>query len=181
MLAWPYVYKNISKDYDWYYKGEDDGYLVVENLRSFLRNYNPDEPHYFGTWFKPYLPKGFNSGAGYVFSRGTLKKLVEALDKDPKFCPNADYEDLGVATCLNKLNITPGASVDSNGYHRFLPYSFHEIYSGFARDWYVHNISQGFDAFGPELIQLHHNTPLETLLIDAMLYRVKVKDLNKKN
>lgn len=20
MLAWPYVYKNISKDYDWYYK-----------------------------------------------------------------------------------------------------------------------------------------------------------------
>ena len=70
MAAWPYVFRNISDEYDWYYKvgsepslpniltqfqGEDDGYLVVENLRAFLRNYDPNKPHYFGAWVKPYL------------------------------------------------------------------------------------------------------------------------------
>uniref|UniRef100_A0A914C571 Hexosyltransferase n=1 Tax=Acrobeloides nanus TaxID=290746 RepID=A0A914C571_9BILA len=77
-------------------KGEDDGYLIVENLRTFLKNFDPNKPHYFGAWLKSYLPKGYNSGAGYVFSRGTLKILVEALEKDPHFCPLADYEDLGI-------------------------------------------------------------------------------------
>uniref|UniRef100_A0A914CGF8 Uncharacterized protein n=1 Tax=Acrobeloides nanus TaxID=290746 RepID=A0A914CGF8_9BILA len=64
ILAWPYVYRNISNEYDWYYKGEDDGYLIVENLRTFLRNFDPNKPHYFGAWLKSYLPKGYNSGAG---------------------------------------------------------------------------------------------------------------------
>uniref|UniRef100_A0A914CWA5 Glycoprotein-N-acetylgalactosamine 3-beta-galactosyltransferase 1 n=1 Tax=Acrobeloides nanus TaxID=290746 RepID=A0A914CWA5_9BILA len=96
MAAWPYVFRNISDEYDWYYKGEDDGYLIVENLKAFLRNYDPNKPHYFGAWVKPYLDKGYNSGGGYVFSRATLKLLVEAMEKNEHFCPNADYEDIGI-------------------------------------------------------------------------------------
>ena len=29
-------------------KVDDDAYVMVDNLRSFLADYDPDKPHYFG-------------------------------------------------------------------------------------------------------------------------------------
>ncbi|VDM72135.1 unnamed protein product, partial [Strongylus vulgaris] len=47
-LALYYVYTNISAHYDWYYKADDDTYVIVENLRAYLATFNSNEPHYIG-------------------------------------------------------------------------------------------------------------------------------------
>uniref|UniRef100_A0A0K0DF49 N-acetylgalactosaminide beta-1,3-galactosyltransferase n=1 Tax=Angiostrongylus cantonensis TaxID=6313 RepID=A0A0K0DF49_ANGCA len=47
-LALYYLYKNVSSEFDWYYKTDDDTYVIMENLRSYLSTLNPNEPHYLG-------------------------------------------------------------------------------------------------------------------------------------
>ena len=53
-LALHYVYENSANDYDWVFKGDDDTYLFVENLKSFLKEQNTSEPITFGYNFKVY-------------------------------------------------------------------------------------------------------------------------------
>lgn len=41
--------------YHWYLKADDDTYVVVENLRYFLKDRNPEEPVYYGVKFKKHV------------------------------------------------------------------------------------------------------------------------------
>ena len=51
-LALHYVYENFANDYDWIFKADDDTYLFVENLKSFLKDKNSSEPITYGYNFK---------------------------------------------------------------------------------------------------------------------------------
>jgi glycoprotein-N-acetylgalactosamine 3-beta-galactosyltransferase len=51
-LALHYLYENFLNDYDWFVKADDDTYLFVENLKSFLKKQNTSEPITFGYNFK---------------------------------------------------------------------------------------------------------------------------------
>jgi len=51
-LALHYLYENFLNDYDWFVKADDDTYLFVENLKSFLKEQNTSEPITFGYNFK---------------------------------------------------------------------------------------------------------------------------------
>ena len=44
-----------GQHYDWFVKGDDDSFLVIENLRFLLSHYKPDDPVYLGHLFKRYL------------------------------------------------------------------------------------------------------------------------------
>ena len=74
---------------------DDDTFLVVENLRLFLSHYNHNHLHYFGRHFVPY--GGYNSGgAGYVFSKATLRAFNRIM-KDPSRCKLKSFaEDVEV-------------------------------------------------------------------------------------
>ncbi len=37
-----------SSDADWFLKADDDTYVIVENLKYLLRDYDPESPVYFG-------------------------------------------------------------------------------------------------------------------------------------
>ncbi|CAF5205671.1 unnamed protein product, partial [Rotaria magnacalcarata] len=37
LLSLLHIYNNYGKDYDWFFKGDDDTFVIVENLRHFLR------------------------------------------------------------------------------------------------------------------------------------------------
>lgn len=47
-LALHYIHDNFLNDYDWLVKADDDTYIFVENLKSFLKEQNPSEPITFG-------------------------------------------------------------------------------------------------------------------------------------
>jgi hypothetical protein len=51
-LALQYIYENFFNDFDWFVKADDDTYLFVENLKSFLKEQNTLEPVTFGYNFK---------------------------------------------------------------------------------------------------------------------------------
>jgi glycoprotein-N-acetylgalactosamine 3-beta-galactosyltransferase len=51
-------------------KVDDDTYVILENLRYFLRDYKSSDPVYFGHHFKTIVQQGYYSGgAGYVLSK----------------------------------------------------------------------------------------------------------------
>ncbi|XP_059481257.1 glycoprotein-N-acetylgalactosamine 3-beta-galactosyltransferase 1-like [Neocloeon triangulifer] len=79
------VHDQFANEFDWFLKADDDTYVIVENLRRLLVLYDPNAAKYLGMQFKKRdLPKGYaTGGAGYVLSRGALKKLVTAAFPAP--------------------------------------------------------------------------------------------------
>uniref|UniRef100_A0A0N4ZLN1 N-acetylgalactosaminide beta-1,3-galactosyltransferase n=1 Tax=Parastrongyloides trichosuri TaxID=131310 RepID=A0A0N4ZLN1_PARTI len=129
-FSFTYVYDNYFKNenrYDYFIKADDDTFVIVENLKRFLKNKDENESYYFGSKMRPhkkYGVKGFMSGgAGYVLSRGSLEKLVtEGFLGDEK-CGKIkiEAEDVAVSWCLGKLNILPTYSRDEQDNVLFFP------------------------------------------------------------
>ena len=98
-----YIYQH-HLDVDWFLKADDDTYVIMENLRYFLSKLNPSDPHYIGRMFTSY--GGYNTGgAGYVFSRETLRIFKRTLYEGG--CPRRGGEDTWVARCLRVQDVKP--------------------------------------------------------------------------
>ncbi|XP_067825340.1 glycoprotein-N-acetylgalactosamine 3-beta-galactosyltransferase 1-like [Heptranchias perlo] len=121
--AFHYVHKHYINEADWFLKADDDTYVVINNLRLLLSNYNPDEPVYMGRRFKMFLKQGYMSGgAGYVLSREALKRYVAAFKEET--CNHTSHvEDVALGKCMEILGITPGDSRDDHLRETFLPIS----------------------------------------------------------
>uniref|UniRef100_A0A182MYH9 Glycoprotein-N-acetylgalactosamine 3-beta-galactosyltransferase 1 n=1 Tax=Anopheles dirus TaxID=7168 RepID=A0A182MYH9_9DIPT len=123
--AFRYIYEHHLDEYDWFFKADDDTYVVVENLRYFLRPYSPQLPIYFGSKFRypQYVKQGyFSGGAGYVLSREAVRRFYEQALGDEEHCSAAyDTEDLEMGKCMESVNVTAGDSRDDLGRKRFLP------------------------------------------------------------
>ncbi|KAM3962679.1 glycoprotein-N-acetylgalactosamine 3-beta-galactosyltransferase 1-like [Aphomia sociella] len=90
--AFRYVYEQHRRDADWFLKADDDTYVVVENLRYLLINYNSKNSLYFGCRFKPFVKQGYmGGGAGYVLSREALNWFVNKGLPSPDKCSLASF------------------------------------------------------------------------------------------
>ncbi|KAF9800322.1 hypothetical protein SFRURICE_002891 [Spodoptera frugiperda] len=90
--AFRYVYEHHRRDADWFLKADDDTYVVVENLRYMLADYDSRDPIYFGCRFKHFSPQGYMSGgAGYVLSREALDRFVNKALPTPQLCNAGDH------------------------------------------------------------------------------------------
>uniref|UniRef100_A0A0N4ZR26 N-acetylgalactosaminide beta-1,3-galactosyltransferase n=1 Tax=Parastrongyloides trichosuri TaxID=131310 RepID=A0A0N4ZR26_PARTI len=115
-----YAWKTHGDKFDWYIKADDDTYFIMENLRAFLMNKDPNKHGYYG--FR--MVAGtlyFSGGAGYVLSKATVKVLVEQLFEDPKYCRQVDaaFDDVEVGACLSKYEIKRGKSLDNHNKYLF--------------------------------------------------------------
>ena len=109
-------------DYDWYLKADDDTFVLVDNLRTFLTHQSPNESVTCGmnAYDSVFRTGMFRSGgAGYVLSRPALSLFSQRLFHDPQSCSRCGVEDVDMALCLKKLNVKVLNSVDSMGLERF--------------------------------------------------------------
>lgn len=118
--AWDYVYRHHLDDADWFMKADDDTFVIVENLRHLVSSLDSEKPHFLGRYFKPF--GGYNSGgAGYVFSKETLRRFKKALE-DTSLCAEESFaEDVEVGRCLGAMGVKPAYTRDPSGRETFMP------------------------------------------------------------
>lgn len=130
--AWQYVWDHHLDDFDWFFKADDNNFVIVENLRHLLGKLNAEEPHYLGRHFRGGEDggKGYCSGeAGYVFSRETLRRFGSLLQNTSKCATRSKAKelDMEVGKCLAQTGIYPGNTRDSRGRETFHPFSPGEL------------------------------------------------------
>ena len=176
--AWHYVYKKHFHDADWFIKVDDDSFLIVENLRYFLSNYKTTDPHYFGRHFVPF--GGYNSGgAGYVFSKETLKRFIRVM-RDPSKCKlKSAAEDKEVGVCLSAVDVHPSDTRDELGRETFHPLApdSHLIPGAISKDNWMHKYNKWQVFSGPNCcsdhsIAFHYITPKRMYSLNYFIYKL---------
>ena len=129
MQSFQYIFKNHIHEFDWFLKGDDDTYVIVDNLRHFLSNKNTNDSVYFGARISnvpwaAHVREGYNAGgSGYVLSKEALRRLGEHRTNNPEICPvDGLLEDVDISFCLQKLGVKLGHTEDKYGRVRFHNY-----------------------------------------------------------
>jgi glycoprotein-N-acetylgalactosamine 3-beta-galactosyltransferase len=171
--GWAYIAKHYKSEFDWFYIGGDDVFMLVEAMKAYLSS---DEisratdsgrkPIFLGRRFR--LPDGsiFNSGgAGYVLNRKALA-LLEPLLRTCLPHQVAFHEDVNVAKCLREhANVEPFDTRDVAGRERFHPFTpgHHLSYriptDPMNKDWYPKytiDLKEGLDCCAPDSVTFHY-------------------------
>ncbi|KAL5279070.1 C1GALT1.2 family protein [Megaselia abdita] len=182
--AFTYVYKNYFDEYDWFVRADDDTYMIVENLRYMLYQYDPMSPIHLGCKFKPFVKQGYMSGgAGYVLSKEALRRFVEIGIPDPKYCKQEEDEmdDVEIGKCLEKLNVTAGDSRDWNGRGRMFPFIPEQhLVTVSPKDgdfWYwkyvFYPTDDGRNCCSDRTISFHYISPQFMYTMEFLIYELK--------
>ena len=133
--AFAYVYQKYDR-YDWYLKADDDSFIFVDNLKTFLADKRPNEPITYGYNFVAFVQDGYHSGgAGYVISNEAMKRVGKQLNENKEFCKVSGAEDVDMALCLRNLGVKIGNSTDDFGRERFHPGTINMHYNGKFPKW----------------------------------------------
>jgi len=194
-----YIHDHYLEDYDFFWLGGDDAFMIVENLRFYLWNLTEsigkervqNEPLYLGHRIyksmddlaKDYYYLG--GGPGYILNRYAVKELVTKGFPTCFTHTQASFEDRMIANCLRSLDIRGNHSVDEENrqiFHGMDP-NFISWYNGDKGNWFFHQMYNiwgqlyGYKA-GKDLVSKHsitfHNVkfPLFTKRLHALVYNV---------
>ncbi|KAL3310642.1 Core 1 synthase, glycoprotein-N-acetylgalactosamine 3-beta-galactosyltransferase, 1 [Cichlidogyrus casuarinus] len=119
-----FLHKQYGHKYDFFLKADDDTYIVMDNLRDFLRDLDPQKKIIAGRRFKNLLKKGYvKNNASYVLSRASLHAIAEQMenDKEKPCYRDSKEEDLGLAYCAEQVGVDIVDTLDKDGLERFHP------------------------------------------------------------
>ncbi|XP_001191962.3 glycoprotein-N-acetylgalactosamine 3-beta-galactosyltransferase 1 [Strongylocentrotus purpuratus] len=192
-MSLEYIYTQHFNDADWFFKADDDTYVVVENLMAFLSRQDPSEPVFFGFSFNKTLPyfkvesrqmDYMSGGAGYAMSREALRRFVEVgLQDRTGQCPDSHLdwpEDLCLGMCMESLGVRSKDHRDRYGRFRFLPIYLHYFLDDgmspltWLHEYSKYNITRGQDCCSESLISIHYVNPGDMLVYDFLIHNVKV-------
>jgi glycoprotein-N-acetylgalactosamine 3-beta-galactosyltransferase len=150
---WAYVHRHYLMKYDFFFIGGDDVFVIAENLKHSLKDYDPDKtPLYLGGAMTrhPLIRKRYcGGGSGYVLNRACLRVLVEQMFDKPECRPleiRSD-EDVIISDCLRPI-VNCTHSVDEHDETRFHPLS-----AQFHASWAYPTSANWF----PQLLLKHSN------------------------
>ena len=150
---WLLVSEQFGDVADFYVKTDTDAFLMVENLRGFVRHLDSNAPHYVGhTMMQRWGTENvkFNVGAGYIISRASLR-LLGGLFKGLHLTTTDELtgarscvdragagEDPTMGICMRDLGLLPENSLDLFGRQRFLPFKVVDHLNTFRtkEDWF---------------------------------------------
>ncbi|CAG9802426.1 unnamed protein product [Chironomus riparius] len=191
-LAMKYVYENYFNDAEWFMRADDDNFILMENLRYKLYQYNPRTSIYIGHRFAvdyQDTPEGYMAGGGHIFSKKALEKFVTIISPNSSICDNKDGEadDLLVGKCLKEHAIFIDAR-DSFNQKQIFPVGIEEhVNKPEILDlnyWYWRNlwrnVSQGgLECCSDVYIGCHYVSPVEMYALQYMIYDVHPFGLSK--
>ncbi|CAF3690758.1 unnamed protein product [Rotaria sp. Silwood1] len=179
-LAFLFAYEYYLNDFEWFVKADDDTYLIVTHLKTFLSKQNPSEPITFGYTFQIHIPKGYHSGgASYVLSRESLRRFYEAYNDPISNCTkDGGAEDIEIARCLRTKGVYPGKALDKENRELFHPLPFADHFQGFFPDWLVKRAENPLQSYynccSDQTISFHYISPAEQYLMDFLLYKARI-------
>ncbi|KAK7088994.1 glycoprotein-N-acetylgalactosamine 3-beta-galactosyltransferase 1-like [Littorina saxatilis] len=175
-----YLYRYELGKYDWFLKGDDDTYIVMENLRFLLAQYNSSQPVYLGHLFKKLVKQGYMSGgASYVLSREALRKLNEEGFQKNKCRVKGNDEDVDIGRCLEAVGVFPHNSIDKYGRSAFHPgpaetHIAHDAVNPWLVEYNRFKGAGGRNCCSELTVSFHHVKAAEILVMDHLLYRTSV-------
>ncbi len=130
---WKFVGIHYLNDYDWFFIGGDDLFVLPHNLKTYLTSLaykdeaDPREKEYFVGQRMNGVNYRFNyGGPGYALSRAALHKfLVVMHEDDPRKCSVSAHtpaEDMMMSRCMRYLGVFPTDTHNARGRERFHPF-----------------------------------------------------------
>ncbi len=177
--AWKYIYNHHRNDADWFLAVDDETFVIVENLRLLLSKYDTNKAYYLGRWFT--VEGGYNSeGAGYVFSKKTLKGFVRVM-KDSNKCSDVSLGEEGnVGKCLKSIGIHPSDTRDSMKRETFHPLNpeNHIVPGSIKDDHWIHGhnrfpVLSGADFCSDNSITFHYIRADYMYILEYLVYHLR--------
>eukprot|EP00056_Hartaetosiga_gracilis_P000870 m.41024 g.41024 ORF g.41024 m.41024 type:complete len:431 (+) comp10394_c0_seq1:168-1460(+) len=137
-FAWMKAYEEELDHFDWFIRGDDDTYMMFDNLREFLKDKAPKDLLTYGRLllgrYEEQVIPFYSGGPGTVLSRGTLQRLGEAVvenrkqlngangsDVQPIFNPwNTFADDMELGISLSRVGVELKEALDDEGRNLFM-------------------------------------------------------------
>ncbi|CAM9302996.1 unnamed protein product, partial [Phaeothamnion confervicola] len=177
-----YVLRQISwlHDPDFTVVAEEHTFLILENLRCFLRAFEPAMPHYLGHRFPadpPERPTGLNTAApGFVLSRKAMQQAAAAAQCRAVTARERDSPSAAVAGCLHAIGVEAADTRDASGAQRFHVYGPVRETRGEVDDWYRRfhapegELPVGTSCCAADTVSFHYMGPDEARTLHDMLH-----------
>jgi len=180
-----YVYEVLGNKYDWYLRADDDSYVLFDNAREIISEYDPKKPIVLGYRWGFYEPRGFVDGAVYIVSNEGMQ-VFNTIMRNNSICPDFHRaeEDQELSRCMAKVGIYPPDTRDKMGKERFHHFHIDEFKSSEISKFVSENAFYGFDTFPKGIseasVSFHHLSPYEMRIVDYLINRLKVHSLDEK-
>jgi glycoprotein-N-acetylgalactosamine 3-beta-galactosyltransferase len=168
---WNFVGNHYIDQFEWFYIGGEDLFVIPQNLKNYLATFPSNEPYFLGRRFKAYGDdEYFNSGgAGYTLSRPSLQCYLDNFENEAHCSPDrhTPTEDVQIAKCLRKAcGINIYDTRDDQKRERFHPFApggqlnwqppakgGSDWYETYNREW---GLLLGKECCAPDSVSFHY-------------------------